>query len=128
MKKLLLKLPAFVCAAVYLGISGVYIVAMLTATTRNFNILHVIPALLGVVLFVVYGVKLDEKMPLEASVKVGLINLSVAFMPYILLALLLSPQILMTLPAQMWKQCILPLMLSVCPFAIAIWRKITQNP
>ena len=101
---------------------------MLTATTRNFNILHVIPALLGVVLFVVSGVKLDEKMPPEASVKVGLINLSVVFMPYILLALLLSPQILMTLPAQMWKQCILPLMLSVCPFAIAIWRKITQNP
>ena len=127
MKKWLLKLPAFVCAAVYLVRGGIYFVTMLTATTRNFNILTVLPALLGVALFVVYGLKLEEQTPPEASVKVGLVNVFIAALPHILLALLFGPQILMHLPAYILKQSVWPLMLSLCPFGIAIWRKITQN-
>lgn len=127
MRGFLLKVPALVCVAVYLMIGWHYLDAMMTATTRNFNILFVVPCLLGAVLFLLYGLLLSEEMPPRSSVKVGLLNLGISLLPYMLLAMLLSPRILLTLPAESWKNCILPMVLSLCPFGIALWRKATQK-
>lgn len=127
MKTLLLKVSAFACAAVYLIVGYSFISEMMAATTRNFYILNVIPSLLGAMLFLVYGVTVNENMSSKNSVWVGLGNLVIGLLPNILLAILLSPGILLTLPAESWKNCILPMVLSLCPFGIALWRKATQK-
>lgn len=127
MKTLLLKVSAFACAAVYLIVGYSFISEMMAATTRNFYILNVIPSLLGAVLFLVYGVTVNENMSSKNSVWVGLGNLVIGLLPNILLAILLSPGILLTLPAESWKNCILPMVLSLCPFGIALWRKATHK-
>ena len=127
MKTLLLKVSAFACAAVYLIVGYSFISEMMAATTRNFYILNVIPSLLGAMLFLVYGVTVNENMSSKNSVWVGLGNLVIGLLPNILLAILLSPGILLTLPAESWKNCILPMVVSLCPFGIALWRKATQK-
>ncbi len=127
MKRFALKAPAFVCAAIYLVLCWDYIAAMMAATTRNFSAFGVVQCLQGAMLFLAYGVFLSEKLPAIGSVIVGFLNIGIALLPYLLLALLLSPLILMTLPLEGWKNCMLPALLSIYPFAAAIWRSAARK-
>lgn len=127
MKRLVLKAPAFVCAAVYLVLGWDYAAAMLTATTRNFNLFGVAQCLLGAVLFLTYGLLLSKAMPPIISVLVGFLNMGITLLPYVLMALLFSPMLLPSLFAADWMACVLPMLLSVCPFAIALWRKVARK-
>ena len=127
MKSFGFKIPAFVCAVVYLVIAGTAIWDMLAATSRNFQILTMISAVLGAVLFLVCGVLVREETPPVVWVMVGFGNMAISIFPYLLLGLLLSPVVLLTLPVEAWKDSLQPMLLSLYPFAVALWRKAVQR-
>lgn len=122
MKKGFLKLLAFLFAGVYLARCAYYASAMLGATQRNFSILMVFPAMLGIALFVVYGVRVSEKTRPVESVIIGVVNIGICVVPLLMLSLLLSPLILLTLPSDAWIAFGLPMLMSIYPFAFAIWN------
>ena len=122
MKKGFLKLLAFLFAGVYLARCAYYASAMLGATQRNFTILMVFPAMLGIALFVVYGVRVSEKTRPVESVLIGVVNIGICVVPLLMLSLLLSPLILLTLPSDAWIAFGLPMLMSIYPFAFAIWK------
>lgn len=126
MKRYILKAPAFVCMAVYLVMGWKSVSAMVAATTRNFYIVSAIPSLLGAVLFLVYGFTVSEKKSARSSFRIGLANMVISLLPFILLALLLSPWILCVIPLESWKNCIVPMLMSLYPFAVALWSKVTR--
>ncbi|MBQ7229794.1 MAG: hypothetical protein IJX04_02720 [Oscillospiraceae bacterium] len=118
LKCLGLKVMAFACAAVYLVIMANSISEMMAATSRNFLFLNVLSSLLGAVLFLVYGVIVHEKTLPKYSAMVGLGNMVTSLLPFALLALLMSPRILLALPPEVWKAYLLPMLLSLFPFAV----------
>ena len=122
MKKGFLKLLAFLFAGVYLARCAYYASAMLGATQRNFSILMVFPAMLGIALFVVYGVRVSEKTRPVESVIIGVVNIGMCVAPLLMLSLMLSPLILLTLPSDTWIAFGLPMLMSIYPFAFAIWK------
>ena len=126
-KDLRFKVPAFACALVYLVIAGISIADMLAAASRNFQFLTVISSLLGVALFLVCGGLARKETRPIIWVMFGLGNIVISFLPYMLLGLLLSPELLLTLPPEVWKDSLLPMLLSLYPFAVALWSKAAQR-
>ena len=127
MKRTLLKVPAFAFAGVYLVRCVYYVSAMLGASQRNFTILLAYPAILGIALFVVYGVRVCEKTGAWESMIIGVVNIGICVMPLLVLSLLMSPLILLTLPSDTWMELGIPMLMSMYPFGLAIWKGLTRK-
>ena len=120
-KALKFKAPALVCGAVYLVITGITMVDLLAADTRNFLLLPLVSSVLGAALFLIFGALVREDTPPVVWVMVGLGNMVIAAAPCLLLTLLLR------LPLEAWKDCLPTMLLSLYPFAAALWSKAVRR-